>query len=333
MWPLLLFIGIAWLLSGDRERDRRRLAAPSEPRILKPVTPTGPTPEEKKAAALKARLQSLRAQYDAFTHYNDPQWLSKHAKDRMEWLLQNRDDILANCKELHETRLDPAYDEDLSYVYEQDRELYDRIMWQARVLAIAERLSSDDEMQEADSTKQWNAQHAALAARITELCLAYRNFEHYEQDEWIVEYASNPEHQRTLLAERIEILAMDKEFHQDSAFIAALKACAPGIYRRATWRVNALAIADKLSAKSRRSSPEERDAKILRFRERLLNRLQVKAEDQIALKLQRYLLAQQLREKGEALGLDDDELDRLEQELRGDLDDEDEDTGGGFKQL
>jgi hypothetical protein len=333
MFPLLLLFGLFCLLSGGRESDRRRLAAPSEPRVLKPVIPTGPTPEEKKATALKARLQSLRAQYDAFTHYNDPQWLTKHAKDRMQWLLQNRDDILANCKELHETRLDPAYDEDLSYVYEHDRELYDRIMWQARVLAIAERLSSDGEMQETGSRKQRDVQHAELAARITELALAYRDFEHYEQDEWIVEYASNPEHQRILLAERIEILTADKEFHQDSAFITALKACAPGIYRRATWQVKALAIADKLSAKPHRHSPEERDAKILRFRERLLNRLQVKAEDQIALKLQRYLLAQQLRERGEAMGLDDDELDRLEQELRGDLDDEDEDTSGGFKQL
>jgi hypothetical protein len=59
----------------------------------------------------------------------------------------------------------------------------------------------------------------------------------------------------------------------------------------------------------------------------------VKAEDKIALKLQRYLLAQQLRKQGEVLGLDDDELDRLEQELRGDLDEVDEDAGQGFKQL
>ena len=59
----------------------------------------------------------------------------------------------------------------------------------------------------------------------------------------------------------------------------------------------------------------------------------MKAEDHIALKLQRYLLAQELRDRGASLGLDDDELDRLEQELRGDLDDDDEDTGRSFKQL
>ncbi|HSX78963.1 MAG TPA: hypothetical protein VLQ80_10380, partial [Candidatus Saccharimonadia bacterium] len=82
-----------------------------------------------------------------------------------------------------------------------------------------------------------------------------------------------------------------------------------------------------------RLTPEEREAKIQRFRQRMLERLSVKGEDQIALKLQRYLLAQQLKERGAALGLDDDELDRLEQELRGDLDDDDGDTGRGFKQL
>ena len=337
MWFwLLLGLGAAFVAgaaAANTSETRRQIAAPREPKYLKPVTPTGPTPEEKKAAVLRARLQSLRAQYDAFTHYNDPKWLTKHARDRLAWLLENRDYILAESKQLHETRLDPAYPEDLSYVYEHDRELYDRIMWRARVLAIAERLSSEEVLQEAKSVQHRSAQHAELATRLAELCLAYRDFEHYEQEEWIVEYVSNPEHQRTLLAERNEILAEDREFHQDSAFIEALKACAPGIYRRATWRVKALAIADKLSAKPRRPSPEEREAKILRFRERMLNRLQVKAEDQIALKLHRYLMAQKLKEEGAALGLDEDELDRLEQELRGDLDDEDEETGKGFKQL
>jgi len=150
---------------------------------------------------------------------------------------------------------------------------------------------------------------------------------------WIEKYASHPQYQKELLAQREEIIALDRDFHRDGDFIEALKSCAPGIYRRATWKMRALAVADKLSVEPRRLSLEEREAKIIRFRERLLNRLQVKAEDQIALKLQRYLMAQQLREKGEAMGLDDDELDRLEQELRGDLDDDDQDTGGGFKQL
>jgi len=101
------------------------------------------------------------------------------------------------------------------------------------------------------------------------------------------------------------------ETSPDSDFIEALKSCAPGIYRARPGNA-ALAVADKLSVEPRRLSPEEREAKIIRFRERLLNRLQVKAEDRIALKLQRFF-CQQLRERGEAMGLDDDELDRLEQ--------------------
>jgi hypothetical protein len=207
-------------------------------------------------------------------------------------------------------------------------------MWQARVLAIAERVCFEGRETEEEKHEAALAQKQTVHAKtIGDLFLEFRAFAHYEQDDWIEKYASHPDHQRELLAQREEIIALDKDFHRDSEFIAALKACAPGIYRRATWRMRALAVADKLSVEPRRMSPEEREAKIIRFRERLLNRLQVKAEDQIALKLQRYLLAQQLRERGEAMGLDDDELDRLEQELRGDLDDDDVDTGGGFKQL
>ena len=331
MLPLLLLFGLFFALDGYSGSDRRRLAAPHEPKVLKPVTPSGPTPEEKKATALAARLQSLRAQFEAFSHYNDPSWLTKYAREHLAWLLENRDDILAECLQLHEKRLDPAYDDDLSYVHHVDHELYERMTWQARVLAIAERLSQEEEEADADTARV--EQQAAQAERIAELFLAYRDFDHYEYDEWITDYASNPQHQQELLTERVEILAADKEFHRDSEFIEALKACAPGIYRRATWRVKALSIADKLSAKPRRLSPEEKEAKILRFRQRMLDRLSVKAEDQIALKLQRYLLAQELKNRGAALGLDDDELDRLEQELRGDLDDDDEDTGKGYKQL
>src|SRR5215831_4053402 len=158
MWPLLLFIGIAWLLSGGRDRNRRSLAAPSEPRVLKPVTPTGPTPEEKKAAALKARLQSLRAQYQPFSHYNDSTWLISYAKEHMQWLLDNRDDILTECRKLHEQRLDPAYDVDLSYVYEHDQDLYQRMTWQAHVLSIAERLCFEKQETQPEQTRA--EQHA-----------------------------------------------------------------------------------------------------------------------------------------------------------------------------
>jgi hypothetical protein len=334
MWPLLLIFGFAWLVSStDRERDRRRLAAPSDPKVLKLVTPTGPTPEEKKAMALKARLQSLRAQYEAFSHYNDPSWLTQYAKEHLAWLLENRDDILTECRQLHEQRLDPAYDVDLFYVHEHDHELYERIMWQARVLAIAERVCFEERETEAEKDETALSQKRVEHARtIGDLFLGYRDFVHYEQDEWIEKYASNLRYQKSLLEQREEIIALDREFHRDTDFIEALKSCAPGIYRRATWRMRALAVADKLAVEPHRLSPEEREQRIIRFRERLLHRLQVKAEDQIALKLQRYFFAQQLRQKSAALGLDEDEIERLEQELRGDLDDE-EDTGSGFKQL
>src|SRR6266403_5256450 len=109
MWFLVLLgLGaafIAGLEAASASEQRRLLDAPREPRVLKPVTPTGPTPEERKAAALQERLQSLRAQYEAFSHYNDPSWLTQYAKEHLAWLLDNRDDILTECRQLHEQRL------------------------------------------------------------------------------------------------------------------------------------------------------------------------------------------------------------------------------------
>jgi hypothetical protein len=200
-----------------------------------------------------------------------------------------------------------------------------------QVLAIAERLPFDEQMAHAQQAEERAAR--ARAERIAALVVAYREFEHYESDEWIADYVAIPKHQQELLAEWREIMEKDQEFHEDKAFIDALKACATGTYRRATWQTRALALADKHSAKHHRLSPEEKEAKILRFRQRMLDRLSVRAQDEIAKKLHRFESARQLREQAEDLGLDEDQIERLEQELLGDLFQDDDDKSNGYRQL
>ena len=65
----------------------------------------------------------------------------------------------------------------------------------------------------------------------------------------------------------------------------------------------------------------------------MLDRLSVRAQDEIAKKLHRFESARQLREQAEDLGLDEDQIERLEQELLGDLFQDDDDKSNGYRQL
>jgi hypothetical protein len=78
---------------------------------------------------------------------------------------------------------------------------------------------------------------------------------------------------------------------------------------------------------------QEWEARIDRYRQRQLDRMRVEADDKIARMLERYESARRLRERSEEMGLDEDVIVRLEQQLLGDLDQDEEDTGKGFKQL
>lgn len=198
------------------------------------------------------------------------------------------------------------------------------------VLSIAERLPYDEQIERAKLAEERAAKNRA--ERIADLVLAYREFEHYESDQWIADYVAVPKHREELCADWSKILNENHKFHADKAFIDALKVSSPGTYRRATWEMRALALADKLSAR-RRLSDEEKEAKILRFRQRMLDRLNVRAQDEIAKKLHRFESARQLREQAEDLGLDEDKIERLEQELIGDLFEDDDDTSNGYHQV
>ena len=87
------------------------------------------------------------------------------------------------------------------------------------------------------------------------------------------------------------------------------------------------------SERKPRLSPAEKQAKFEWKRRQILDRLRVHAEDEIAKKLQRFELAQQLREQAEQMALDEDDVERLVQELLVDLDQDDDDQATGFKQV
>jgi hypothetical protein len=198
------------------------------------------------------------------------------------------------------------------------------------VLSIFERLPYDEQIERAKRDEERAAR--ARAERIADLVLTYDEFEHYESDQWIADYVAIPQHQQELRADWSKILKEHQKFHADKEFIDELQASSPGTYRRATWEMRALALADKLSARHQLST-EEKEAKILRFRQRMLDRLNVRAQDEIAKKLHRFESARQLREQAEDLGLDDDQIVRLEQELLGDLFDDDDDKNNRYHQV
>jgi len=108
MFPLILLFGAFCLFSSLVDRSRpspapRRLSPHRKPfdmDIEKIFAPSGPSPEEKKATALKARMASLKAQHEPFSHYADSAWLTMYAREHKKWLLDNREDILAEAKKL-----------------------------------------------------------------------------------------------------------------------------------------------------------------------------------------------------------------------------------------
>jgi hypothetical protein len=78
---------------------------------------------------------------------------------------------------------------------------------------------------------------------------------------------------------------------------------------------------------------EEWEARIERYRQRQLDRMRVSADDRIAKMLEKVESARRLRERAEELGLDEDQIERLEQELVSDLHDDEDEQTTGYKQL
>jgi hypothetical protein len=162
----------------------------------------------------------------------------------------------------------------------------------------------------------------------------------------------DPEYQKNYAASHVphilhhdskEWLAEYKEVIGDPELYALIESEHPHVLEFLEARLEIVRIAQRLAVKpppkpkepegKRRLSREEWEMRIERYRQRQLDRLRVQAEDHIAKQLQKLELAQELRERAQQLNLDEDDIERLVQQLLGDLDDADEDAGKGFQQL
>ena len=162
----------------------------------------------------------------------------------------------------------------------------------------------------------------------------------------------DPEYQHNYAASHVprilghdsrEWLAEYKKVIGDPDLYSLIEAEHPHVMEFLEARLEVVRIAQRLAVKpppkpkdpepKPRLTREEWEARIERYRQRQLDRMRVNADDRIAKMLEKVESARRLRERAEELGLDEDQIERLEQELMGDLHDDEDDQATGFKQL
>ena len=148
------------------------------------------------------------------------------------------------------------------------------------------------------------------------------------RDQELARYAL--EHQRELLdPKRTKQIIHDYEdFHEDGDFTDWLRTAHPDLYYRTdevfVYRVRTVAESlpkDYTPPKPPRPklTPEERQAKFERYRERALERDRIQAEDRMAAVRQKLDLVRQFREDLAAYDVDEEEHDRIVKEFEDDL--------------
>lgn len=192
--------------------------------------------------------------------------------------------------------------------------------------------------QRAEEERQCDAE-AQHEARLYGLGLRFDLFPHYADPEFIRRIATIS--QKSLLDRREEILQGHFALHEDRDFITYVQERRPDLYERAIWQVKALALAEQLAAEPPtpalspprpKLTPEERQARIERFRTRMLDRQRVQAEDNIAKIAQRLSLRREFRAMlDETEELDEDQKEQIAREFDEHISDEEDNNG--FKKL
>lgn len=83
----------------------------------------------------------------------------------------------------------------------------------------------------------------------------------------------------------------------------------------------------------RRLTREDWESRIERYRQRQLDRMRVDADDRIAKMLERFESVRRLRERAEANGLEEDDIEQLEQQLLEDMNQDPDDPSNSYRQL
>jgi len=156
------------------------------------------------------------------------------------------------------------------------------------------------------------AEQRAERARFNKLYYEYEKREHYEDPQFLDDHARK--FRQSLLEQKDKIVREYEQLQSDEALIALLNAEAPHILRRAIWRMEALARAERLDVQEppprKRKTPEEYRMIMTAWeRERARDKI-TKAKT----KLENMLDAQKMLDQLEPMEPEDRE--RLERELR-----------------
>jgi hypothetical protein len=165
-------------------------------------------------------------------------------------------------------------------------------------------------------------QQLEFAKQLYTLSHTYGN-DAYQDDIWVEAYGKK--YHDDLLNRKKAIIAAYLDFHSDQAFIEYLKEHGPDIYKRGTWEHRALAAAERYiveSTERRRPAPTPEQ-----FRERMMRRLQVQAQDHIRRAVEVETAVQRYRHTLEELELDEEEIEEKLQHFRDILTDEGDDNG------
>lgn len=191
---------------------------------------------------------------------------------------------------------------------------------------------AEQQWREAESARERIEQRLRdLDNRYADPCFAWR-----ADDQKLERYARD--HHNSLRAHQQEITTAYEQFHADRSFIDYLREHRPDLYARAdpVFHYRALALSEQppMTEERPRLTPEERQARIERFRQRMLTRQRVQAEDQMAKLAQRLALRSQIRAMlNETDELDEDEKEQLLREFEDTIENPEDDINEKYKQL
>jgi hypothetical protein len=171
--------------------------------------------------------------------------------------------------------------------------------------------------EEEERKRKAQEEAARLRYRFEKLRHKYERRPHLERREFIEQFAAV--HRSELLRQRHQILEAYSELQQDAPLVELLNREAPEIYRRAIWRIEALALAEQLDVglqlegkDTKRESPEQ-------FRERKTRREATLIEDKIATARERIEARLKVRAMLDEYPLDADERQQIEMEVLTDI--------------
>lgn len=127
-----------------------------------------------------------------------------------------------------------------------------------------QRQEQERQQEEARRNEALQREQQAREKKLADLILKYEPFPHYSDPQWVESYARK--NSGELLSKRDEIVWEFRQLHDSREFIDLLNSRSPDTFVRATWRIRALAFAERTAVDDSKKSPpssavERQDAK------------------------------------------------------------------------